>query len=188
MFNYLHFQTLHSRRQNLDACFLLTSSRTKFHALTMQIRDFPTFNVNSVSRLGSSKRCVTAANNICQSLDAFSKYNTSPEDTYSFTILLSSDELWAGRPGFNSWPCKIFLFSTASRPTLGPKQPPIHCVPGALSPGVKRQGRDVDHSHPSSAEIKKCGAIPPLPPMSSWHSALLIECRDNFTFPLKRDD
>jgi hypothetical protein len=35
--------------------------------------------------------------------------------------------------------------------------------------GVKRQGREADHSPPSSAEVKNGGAIPPLPYMS-WHS------------------
>jgi hypothetical protein len=34
-------------------------------------------------------------------------------------------------------------------------QPPIQWVPGALSPGVKRPGREVDHSPPASAEVKK---------------------------------
>jgi hypothetical protein len=32
---------------------------------------------------------------------------------------------------------KMFLFSTKSRPVLGPTPPPIQWVPGALSPGVK---------------------------------------------------
>jgi hypothetical protein len=32
-----------------------------------------------------------------------------------------------------------------------------------LSLGVKRQGREADHSPPSSAEVKKGGAIPSLP-------------------------
>jgi hypothetical protein len=44
-------------------------------------------------------------------------------------------------------------------------------VPGALSPGVKRQEREADHLPPSSAEVKKGGAIPPLPHISSWRSA-----------------
>jgi hypothetical protein len=52
---------------------------------------------------------------------------------------------------------------TASRLTPGTTQPPIQWVPGAFSPGVKRQGREADHSPPSSAEVKKDGAIPPLP-------------------------
>jgi hypothetical protein len=74
-------------------------------------------------------------------------------------------------PGFDSRECKICLFSTASRPILGLTQLPIEWLPGALSLWVKRQGRESDHSPPSSAEVKKGGAIPPLPHMSSWHSA-----------------
>jgi hypothetical protein len=42
---------------------------------------------------------------------------------------------------------------------------------GALSRGVKRQGREADHSPPSSAEVKKCGAIPPHPHRSSLRTA-----------------
>jgi hypothetical protein len=48
--------------------------------------------------------------------------------------------------------------STASRPALGPIQPPIQWV---LSPAVKRQGREADHSPPSSAKVKNGGAITP---------------------------
>jgi hypothetical protein len=44
-------------------------------------------------------------------------------------------------------------------------------VPGALSPGVKRPGREVDHSPPTSAEVKKNGSIHPLPHTPSWRSA-----------------
>jgi hypothetical protein len=43
---------------------------------------------------------------------------------------------------------------TASRTALGPTQPPIQWVPGALSLGVKRPGREADHSPPTSAEVK----------------------------------
>jgi hypothetical protein len=49
-----------------------------------------------------------------------------------------------GRPtGRSSSPGrgKIFLSSTSPRPVLGPTQPPIQWVPGALSPRVKRPGR-----------------------------------------------
>jgi hypothetical protein len=62
----------------------------------------------------------------------------------------------------------IFLLSTSSRPVLGPIQTPIQRVPGALSPGVKRQRRDADYSPPFSIEVKNVGAIPPLPHTSSW--------------------
>jgi hypothetical protein len=60
--------------------------------------------------------------------------------------------------------CKsLFLLSVASRPTLGPTQSPIQCELPALSPGVKGSGREADHSLPSSAEVKKGGAIPSFP-------------------------
>jgi hypothetical protein len=49
-----------------------------------------------------------------------------------------------------------FSLTTASRTALGPTQPPIQWVPGALSLGVKRPGREADHSPPSSAEVKEC--------------------------------
>jgi len=41
---------------------------------------------------------------------------------------------------------EIFLFTTALRTALGPAQPPIQWVPGALSLGVKQTGREADHS------------------------------------------
>jgi hypothetical protein len=50
----------------------------------------------------------------------------------------------------------IFLFTTASRTALGPTQPPIQWVPGALSLEVKRPGREADHSPLSRAEVKEC--------------------------------
>jgi hypothetical protein len=54
---------------------------------------------------------------------------------------------------------KTFLFSTASRSALGPTQPPIQWVPGALSLGVKQLGHDADHTPPSSAKVKNGEAI-----------------------------
>jgi hypothetical protein len=42
---------------------------------------------------------------------------------------------------------EIFLFITVSRTALGPTQPPIQWEPWALSLGVKRPGREADHSH-----------------------------------------
>jgi hypothetical protein len=51
--------------------------------------------------------------------------------------------------GFDSWQgLGIFPFTTASRTALVPTQPPIQWVQGALSLGVKRPGREADHSPP----------------------------------------
>jgi hypothetical protein len=69
-----------------------------------------------------------------------------------------SDGVLAGRPEFDYLQCKISLFSTASRSTFSPLSLCQYVL------GVKRQGRETDHSPPSSAEVKKGGAIPPLPP------------------------
>jgi hypothetical protein len=66
-----------------------------------------------------------------------------------------SDWLQAGRPrGRSSSPgrFKNLLFSTSSRQPLGSTQPPIQCVPRALSPGVERPRREADHSPQTSAE------------------------------------
>jgi hypothetical protein len=46
----------------------------------------------------------------------------------------------------------------------GPTQPPIQWVPGALSPGVKWQVREADHSPQTSAEAKKTRVYTSTPP------------------------
>jgi hypothetical protein len=53
----------------------------------------------------------------------------------------------------------IFLFTTASKTALGPTQPPIQWVLGALSLGAKRPMREADHSPPSNAEVKEWGEL-----------------------------
>jgi hypothetical protein len=69
---------------------------------------------------------------------------------------------------------ETFLFATASRTALGPTQPPIQWVPGDLSLGVKRPGREADHSPPSSAEVKEyVGLHLHSPNMPSWRGASL---------------
>jgi hypothetical protein len=67
---------------------------------------------------------------------------------------------------------------------LVPTQPPIQGIPGALSLGVKRSGRETDHWPPSSAEVKEWVELylhsPSTPP---WRGAQLKH-RDNFTFTI----
>jgi hypothetical protein len=63
--------------------------------------------------------------------------------------------LRAGWAGFVSRQGQeIFLSSITTRPGLEPMQPPIQRLLSAVFPGVKRQGRESDHSYPSSAEVK----------------------------------
>jgi len=47
----------------------------------------------------------------------------------------------------------FFLLITVSRPALGPTQPRIQCVPDAVTPAVKRPGREANHSLQSNAEV-----------------------------------
>jgi hypothetical protein len=57
---------------------------------------------------------------------------------------------------------------------LGPTQPPIQWVPGAFSLGVKRPGREGDHSAASSAEVKECVELYlDSPNTPSWRGAQL---------------
>jgi len=59
----------------------------------------------------------------------------------------------------------IPLFTTISRPALGPTQPSVKYVSGAHTLGVKWPGLEADHSPPSSAEVKiawSCTSNPPI--------------------------
>jgi hypothetical protein len=77
----------------------------------------------------------------------------------------------------------IFLFDIMSRLALGPIQPPVQWVPGALSLGVKRPGREPDHLPPSSAEVKNAWSYTSAPQyaFTGW---CLVKHRDNFSFIL----
>jgi len=57
------------------------------------------------------------------------------------------------------------LLNIESRLALGPTQPPIQWVPGALSLGVKQLGHEADHSPPSSAEVKNMWSYTSVPPI-----------------------
>jgi hypothetical protein len=80
---------------------------------------------------------------------------------------------------------EIFLFTTASRPALGPTQPPKKWVSGSLSLGVKRPGREADRSPPSSAEVKECVEIYHHSPIRLHGMVLSLKCKGRvITLPL----
>jgi hypothetical protein len=75
----------------------------------------------------------------------------------------------------------IFLFTTVPTTAMEPTQLPVQWVPGALSRGVKRPGREADHSPPSSAEVNNVWSYTSTPQyvFMAW---CLIKHRENFTF------
>jgi hypothetical protein len=85
---------------------------------------------------------------------------------------------WTARVRFPA--VQGFSLLHSVQPVSGVPQPPIQWVPGTPSSVVKLSEREADHSPPSSAEVKNCGAIPPLYPMSSWPSSYLINNKDRF--------
>jgi hypothetical protein len=101
-------------------------------------------------------------------------------------VRAQSVQRWAtgwtiGVLGFDSRRGLGIFLTTASRTALGPTQPPIQWVPGALSLGVKRPGLEAVHSLPSSAEVKNAWSYTSTPQMA-W---CLAKHRDNFTFTLQ---
>jgi hypothetical protein len=82
-----------------------------------------------------------------------------------------SDGLWAGWLMFNFWQNQDFSRLHNIQTGPGAQLASYPMGTGAISPGIKWLGCEVDCSPPSSAEVKKGLAIPSLPHMSSWHSA-----------------
>jgi hypothetical protein len=72
-------------------------------------------------------------------------------------------------------------FSLHHRVQNGSGAHPAPWVPGALSLGVKRPGREADHSPPSSAKVKNTWSYTSTPQyvFMAW---CLVKHRDNFTF------
>jgi hypothetical protein len=54
------------------------------------------------------------------------------------------------------------LFSTMPRPTVGRNRPPLQSVPGSFSNGIKKSGREAEHSTLSSAEFKNLYILCPI--------------------------
>jgi len=88
-------------------------------------------------------------------LSACFQYKTSEGIPIKHHVSRGKDERGSipGRDGEGIF----FLFATASRPALGPTQPLIQWVPGAVSRGVKL----TTHLH-LEPRLKTRGALPPL--------------------------
>jgi hypothetical protein len=71
---------------------------------------------------------------------------------------------------------RTFISSKTSRPTLGTTLSLIHCEPASFA-GVKRPGREVDHSPPSSTDVNNKWIY-----TSASHRRFHEMGRDNFTF------
>jgi len=76
-----------------------------------------------------------------------------------------------------------FVPRQASRPALSLAHIRIQWIPGALSPGVKRQGRETDLSRPSFAGVKNLSNSASI---SSYVYTLYIKLRPNLTFGLRK--
>jgi hypothetical protein len=59
----------------------------------------------------------------------------------------------------------VFFFFTVSGSALGPSRPHVQWAPGVLSPGVKRPGREGDHSFHPNAEVKNAWRYISTPPI-----------------------
>jgi hypothetical protein len=85
--------------------------------------------------------------------------------------------LRSGQPGFESGQrLGFYLFTTTSRPALGPIRHPIneYREGGRLSPGVKRSWPEADQSH-LAPRSRMREAVPPLTHTSSWRG--VVHCQ-----------
>jgi hypothetical protein len=150
-------------------CFRCWGIFSPFWIWTSGLWSAKRFNTG-VQNVPSVPVCFVVIHNYCTWASSASRYSPYVSGAMRTTYGIATG-LRAGRPEFNSRQGQeIFLYATASKPALGPTQPPIQWVPGALSE-VKRPEREADRSPSSSAEVKNGGAIPPLPHTSSWSVA-----------------
>jgi hypothetical protein len=100
------------------------------------------YYLHSLGVLTSKLRCIQSENYGSHSFISFSRFITYEWSRgNSVSIGLVSDYGVGDRSSIPDRD-RIFLLAPASRPALGPTQPPVQLVPWVLSPGVKR-GRGV---------------------------------------------
>jgi hypothetical protein len=127
-----------------------TSIRTDARLLGFTLQKTTICIITTMRTWNQTRRFMTFFKKTCHGLRPLPEES----DTYLHSIEAGScsrcsDWLRAGRPrGRTSSPYrdKIFLLFTSSTQFLGPTQPPIQWVPGALPPGVKRPGREAKRS------------------------------------------
>jgi hypothetical protein len=73
-----------------------------------------------------------------------------------------------------------------SSPALGPTQPPIQLVSGALSLEVKRPGREAEHSPPSNAEVNNAWNYTSISLIRLHIMVLSLSTRTGLPLPLCR--
>jgi len=115
-----------------------------------------------------NKDAVVWARRLLQYCQLYKKFRDISRLISNFFCLISTlpcfprffSEPWPGNTGLGcglddtgfqsrQWQV-VFLFKKAARRAMGPTQPPVQWILG-IFPGVKRPGRQVDHS--SSAEV-----------------------------------
>jgi hypothetical protein len=74
-----------------------------------------------------------------------------------------------------------YSFSLTSNLALGPNQPSIQCVLGAVPPATKWQGRQPYYNPLLVPRSRMVGVILPLPNTTSWRDAL-HESKDKFIY------
>jgi hypothetical protein len=146
-------KTLHARRNQLA----VVPGQFAFERRTDQSRDG--FN-DSWIRLA-----------LIESIDS-KQFPQHPENTHYLRNSSVGIALGYGLDdrGFESRQGLGIFFFIVSRPALGPSQPSIGWVPGALFLGIKRPGHEADHSTPLLLYF-----------FMAW---CLVKHRDNFTFYL----
>jgi hypothetical protein len=77
--------------------------------------------------------------------------SSEPDSSVSLVSDYSLDD-WGSIPDKRQ---RIFPLVSAFRPALGPKQPPVQWVLGALPGAQASLGCVADHSPPSSAKVNK---------------------------------
>jgi hypothetical protein len=120
--------------------------------------DFHSSSRGTLPRLRSLHLTQSYASDFCNVLSiterrlfsAFNRTHTLLHDSVPTTkVTRYTVPHLTGRPGFDPRrKQRIFPLPSASRPALGPTQPPIQWVPGALSPGVKPERGVMLTTHP----------------------------------------